>query len=172
MRRFNQQTWFCIAAVWLAGSLSMYWAEEIRIPAQELTTKESSRLPHVIRRQQALIENVRTVPIRADVKVEQTAQPAVIHTTPSLNHAPQTVIAPLLKTHPKQLLVPENDTPSPVTVESQFSGSVKANGVLRIPDTFDDQQLKPTIEPIRFENQTKMPEQPALWLEGRIELSE
>lgn len=164
MRRFNQQTWFCIAAVWLAGSLSMYWADEIRVPAQELATKETSRLPQVIRRHQDLKANTLPAPIDTGTKASQAPQSSVIHTPTSPESPPQRLEIPEIRPAPRST--------TRLPAQEQSANTVKANGFLLLPDTAQDQEVTQTVEQTSFENQTKLPNQPVLWLEGRIELPE
>ncbi|SFH69187.1 hypothetical protein [Planctomicrobium piriforme] len=55
MRRFGQQTWFCVAAACLAGTLTMYWSQDIDVAPSDLSHVGEQASGHgIVRRWQDL----------------------------------------------------------------------------------------------------------------------
>ncbi len=55
MRRFSQKTWYCIAAAWLAVSLTMYWACGVDDASADLKRPVAEAPQQVVRRHQDLV---------------------------------------------------------------------------------------------------------------------
>ncbi|HWL08554.1 MAG TPA: hypothetical protein VNQ76_09125 [Planctomicrobium sp.] len=99
MRRFRQQTWFCIAAVWLAGSISMYWAYDVNVAPDDLVQTHEKSQRQVLRRHQDLeavttetqyLTNVRTRTSRPAAGFPKQEESKSVHPRPGVVRLPDT----------------------------------------------------------------------------------
>ena len=77
MRRLGQQTWFCIAAAFLAMTLSVVWSQDVEVAAEDLPSESRTDRGSVIRRRQDLDPAVTEIQ-KGPVQRSQASRPAAI----------------------------------------------------------------------------------------------